>query len=125
MNEYKENISAEELNLLPKGLFEGEIQLIDDEEQLHVAILELQNQSILGFDTETKPCFKKGESNRNQVSLLQLSTQDKAYLFRLNKIRFSQSLANILGFLLSRSQLKLLVPYSLLQKHYRWIINYR
>ena len=45
-------------------------------------------QSILGFDTETKPAFKKGQ--KNQVALLQLATDEKAFLFRLNKYKIAE-----------------------------------
>jgi ribonuclease D len=51
--------------------------------------------SILGFDTETKPTFKKGVSN--EVSLLQLCTSEKAFLVRLNKIGLPVQIMNILS----------------------------
>ena len=47
----------------------------------------LSHESIIGFDTETRPTFKKGQSN--QVALMQLSTHDTCYLFRLNRIGFT------------------------------------
>jgi len=49
----------------------------------------------LGFDTETKPSFKKGKLN--STALIQLATSDKAFLFRLNKIGFPDELAEILA----------------------------
>jgi ribonuclease D len=54
----------------------------------------LKNEKFLGFDTETKPSFKKGENN--YVSLLQLSSADRAFLFRLNKIGLPPCLLDIM-----------------------------
>ena len=51
--------------------------------------------STFGFDTETKPSFKKGIVHK--VSLLQLSTDSEAYLFRLNLIGLPNELAAILS----------------------------
>ena len=42
------------------------------------------DSEVLGFDTETRPSFKKGR--KNKVSLIQLSNEDLACLFRINKI---------------------------------------
>lgn len=97
MKNYAINISTEEINKLPKGLFDGDILLVDNDESLAMALEELSGASILGFDTETKPCFKKGESNINKVALLQLSTLEKAFLFRLNRIGFPMELEAILS----------------------------
>src|SRR5690606_13970695 len=58
------------------------------------AIEDLTKASTLGFDTETKPSFRKGEFHK--VALLQLATYDCCYLFRLNKIPFLPELRNIL-----------------------------
>ena len=88
------SISKEEINELPLGQFEGKIYLIDRPEQVQDAVDYLEAQQMIGFDTETKPSFKKGEFNH--VSLLQLSTSDHAFLFRLNKIGFPDSLRNLL-----------------------------
>ena len=88
------SISKEEINELPLGQFEGTIYLIDRPEQVQDAVDYLEAQQMIGFDTETKPSFKKGEFNH--VSLLQLSTSDHAFLFRLNKIGFPDSVRNLL-----------------------------
>ncbi len=88
------SISKEEINELPLGQFEGKIYLIDRPEQVQDAVDYLEAQQMIGFDTETKPSFKKGEFNH--VSLLQLSTSDHAFLFRLNKIGFPDSVRNLL-----------------------------
>lgn len=88
------SISKEEVNELPLGQFEGEIYLIDHPDQVEEAVDFLEEQHIIGFDTETKPSFKKGQFNH--VSLLQLSTTEQAFLFRLNKVGFPDSIRNLM-----------------------------
>lgn len=88
------SITKDELNELPLGQFEGEIFLIDHPDQVDEAVDFLEDQQIIGFDTETKPAFRKGQFN--PVALLQLSTSHQAFLFRLNKIGFPDSLRNLL-----------------------------
>lgn len=87
-------ITKEEVNALPLGQFEGEMFLIDKIEDVEEVAEFLVQQRVIGFDTETKPAFKKGITN--QVSLLQLSTSTQAFLFRLNEIGFPDSIRNIL-----------------------------
>ena len=94
-NMFVPSISKEELRELPTGQFSGNIHLIDTREREDVACEVLRTEQILGFDTETKPNFKKG--NLNKVSLLQLSTSTDAFLFRLNKIGLSGQLGEILA----------------------------
>jgi len=91
---YRESIDKEELAELPLIQFEGEISLVESKEEYLASIEYLSRQKLLGFDTETKPAFKKGVIN--EVALLQLSTNDRAFLFRLNKIGLPNGLKNIL-----------------------------
>jgi ribonuclease D len=77
-------LSPEEINQLPLFSFAGEILLVEREEQIGPAFDQLQGQTLLGFDTETRPTFKKGQFN--QPSLLQLAGPDLAVLLRLNKV---------------------------------------
>ena len=90
-----ESITKEALADLPLHAFEGEIILVDNEDQLDDAFDYLKYQEVLGFDTETKPSFKRGQLN--QVALLQLSTCEKAYIFRINKIGVPNPLKTILS----------------------------
>lgn len=88
------NISKEEISALEPITFDGNIHLIDCLEQAQVAAKKLSQENLIGFDTETRPSFKKGEFHH--VSLLQLSTHTDAYLFRLNKINLPDFLITIL-----------------------------
>ena len=77
------SITSEELEGLPLVKFTGEIIVVERPEHFKTVTDELKGEKIIGFDTETKPSFKKG--TRHEVSLLQLATADKAFLIRLNK----------------------------------------
>ena len=93
--EFKKNITDEELAALPLSFFEGKIHVIEKVEQVTEAVNYLKNQPILGFDTETRPAFKKGQNHH--VALLQLSTADEAFLFRTNMIGLTPGLIKILS----------------------------
>jgi len=84
MISFQKSITKEEINDLPLEAFEGEIVIIDSNEGLEEAVEYLKQFPVLGFDTETKPSFTKG--NVNPVALLQLSSFEKSFLFRLNRI---------------------------------------
>jgi len=91
---FNEEITEEELSNLELRTFEGDVVVVDDLESMNEVCLLLKSQQFLGFDTETKPSFKKGENN--YVSLLQLSTAERAFLFRLNKIGLPACLLDIM-----------------------------
>jgi ribonuclease D len=95
IREYKKSITDEELAELPLSFFEGKIHLVEKVEQVTEAVNYLKNQPILGFDTETRPTFKKGQ--HHHVALLQLSTADQAFLFRVNLIGLTPGLIKILA----------------------------
>jgi ribonuclease D len=92
---FAENISKEQLNQLPLQQFAGTIYIIDKPEKVAPAIADLKHHAILGFDTETRPSFKKGRIN--PTALVQLATPEAAYLFRLNKIGFPDALKELLA----------------------------
>lgn len=88
-NKYQENISVEEITEYELSWFKGEIVVVDNLKTYIEIFPRLLGHKLLGFDTETKPTFKKGR--KNSVSLLQLSTSDLACLFRINRIGFPGS----------------------------------
>lgn len=73
--------------------FSGKIHLISNDREIHSVLSNLSSAKILGFDTETKPSFKKGEVFK--VALLQLSTETDAYLIRLANVTQYQMIKNI------------------------------
>jgi ribonuclease D len=94
---YLADISQEDLALLPLSSYSGQSVIVEKPDQVLPAIQQLSKEKVLGFDTETKPNFKKGKSNTNRVALLQLATGDLVYLFRLNKMGFPSILSEFLA----------------------------
>jgi ribonuclease D len=92
---FKAKITKEEVNLMPVVGFDGTITLVDDLSKLQAAIDELRRADVVGVDTETKPSFTRG--THHKVSLVQISTTNHCFLFRLNKISFPQELADFLA----------------------------
>jgi ribonuclease D len=93
--EFNENISIEEISKLDHKWFEGKIVLVDNLKTYYEVINELKGSEILGFDTETRPSFRKGR--KNKVSLLQLANREIACLFRINRIGLPRELISILS----------------------------
>ncbi|HEY9006526.1 3'-5' exonuclease [Ohtaekwangia sp.] len=89
----KTNITAEELNLLPLKAFSGKVSVITDAEKLSKAVKEIEKHPVVGFDTETRPSFKKGQSY--SVALLQLALPQKVFLIRLHHTGVTDELASI------------------------------
>ncbi|MEA4978952.1 MAG: 3'-5' exonuclease [Petrimonas sp.] len=87
-------ISKEEVAELPIEFFAGRTIVVDHESKVEKAVADLMGHSKLGFDTETKPSFKRGQVHK--VALMQLSTIDTCYLFRLNKIGYPDALDDII-----------------------------
>lgn len=79
---------------LPLASFNEKIVVVDSLTECKKAIAFLNNHSILGIDTETRPAFKKGV--KHKVSLLQISTEKVCFLFRLNRINIPTELADLL-----------------------------
>ncbi|MBD5210394.1 MAG: 3'-5' exonuclease domain-containing protein 2 [Bacteroidales bacterium] len=75
-------ISKDAIAELPQAAFPGRIIMINSPLDCRKAIKYLMTQPVIGFDTETRPSFHKG--NPHKVSLLQLSTADQCFLIRLN-----------------------------------------
>ncbi len=90
-----QSITKEEIEKLPLFVYEGEIVIVEDETQVDIIVESLKESPCLGFDTETRPAFHKGEVYK--VGLLQLATPEVVYLFRLNKCGFSSSLRSLLS----------------------------
>ena len=67
-----------------KAKFPGKIIMINSDIEIAPALELLRSEPLIGFDTETKPSFKKGEVYI--VSLLQLASQNHALLFRLHSL---------------------------------------
>ena len=84
LNRFEHTISKDAVNSLPVENYNGEIVVVNNLQQLDKCLSELYNEKIVGIDTETRPNFKKGAAP-NKVALLQIATDRKAFLIRLNK----------------------------------------
>jgi len=89
------SITKEEIATFDTEEFNGHILVIDTLKKADQAINYLSEFDNLGFDTETRPSFRKG--NINNVALIQLATDNRCYLFRMNRIGYSTSLIRLLS----------------------------
>lgn len=87
-------ISKEAVHELPTATFPGAIHVVDSTAQLAGAIDFLSRQERVGIDSETRPSFQKGRLNK--VSLLQVSTLNECFLFRLGCIESPELLIRFL-----------------------------
>ena len=90
----KISITKQELAALPAAKFPGEVVLVDKPAQIPQVAEALYAETIIGFDTETKPSFRRGQTNH--VSLLQLSTHTTCYLIRLNHLGLPEPIRDVL-----------------------------
>ncbi len=77
------SISREQLSSLPTVTYPGLIKVVDTAEEALAALEAISRYRVVGFDTETKPSFRKGRTNK--VALIQISTGGCCFLFRINK----------------------------------------
>lgn len=94
ITQYLHSITKEEISLLEIEDYTGRIIVIDTERDAEKAVQYLLHFDCVGFDTETRPSFRKGK--RYKVSLMQISTDEACFLFRLNRIGVPQPLEDFL-----------------------------
>lgn len=95
-NRHLRSFSKEEINAMPLSRYEGEIKVVRTEKQLSCALKEIAGEPLLGFDTETRPVFKKGKKP-GPPALLQLATADCAYVFQLIFLPLDNGLCSLLA----------------------------
>lgn len=89
------SISLQEINQLPAIRFEGKIVIVDTLPLYKKAVEDIKTQGgSWGFDTETRPSFKKGRTHN--VSLIQFASDNVCYLFRINRLGLQADLIEIL-----------------------------
>lgn len=89
------HITKEDINLLPLKQYEGPIHLIRTADEAEQAINKLKQETLLGFDTETRPTFRVGEYY--QPSLLQLASPTEVFLFQLKQTGLPPGLRDVLS----------------------------
>lgn len=90
----KLTISNEEVNALPLGAFEGKAIVVSEEKKIIHAFDEIKEHEVVGFDTETKPVFVRGQQNK--VALMQVALPDKVFLIRLKQTGITPHLVEFL-----------------------------
>lgn len=88
-------ITPEMINSLKPIEFTGNIVLVENEKSLKYAIERIKTTNRIGFDTESRPSFKKGESF--PVSIVQLSLQDEAFIIKLKRLGLRSEIKEILS----------------------------
>ena len=89
------HITKDEINRLPMKQYEGPLHLIRKPDDAERAAVKLKQETLLGFDTETRPTFRVGEYY--QPSLLQLATENEVFLFQIKLTGLTQGLCEILS----------------------------
>jgi 3'-5' exonuclease domain protein len=92
--QYPTKIDKDIVRELPVVQTDCEIEVIDSANEVATAVDCLMQEEVVGFDTETKPSFTHGKSNK--IALMQISTAKKCFLFRLQMIGKSEALKNFL-----------------------------
>ncbi len=88
------SISKDEVMDFPLRHYEGKVVLAASEERIEAAMAEIRSSKVVGFDTEAKPTFVKGQI-RN-IGLIQIATAEKVFLLRTHKIGIIDSLHQFL-----------------------------
>jgi len=91
---FQPTITNQEIELLPRKEFPGRIIVVDNSEAMKEAEEVLAKATVLGYDTETRPAFRKGV--KHKMALLQLTTDNTALLFRLLRIELSPAVIDAL-----------------------------
>jgi len=94
MTAFNAHIEKSEITAMPTVTFPGRIITINTAADVDKVVKALSKEKLLGFDTETRPAFRKGVQYK--VSLLQLSTSDTCFLIRLCNTGMPESLISLL-----------------------------
>ncbi len=93
--EYCRSFSKEEVNSLPLFRYEGPVTVVRDKDELRDALDYMEEERLLGFDTESRPCFRKGVIN--SPSLVQIACSDMVFLIQLRFVPLGEELAALLS----------------------------
>ena len=94
-SELRRRVTREEINDLPIRRYEGVVQVIARSDEIALALDNILEESVVGFDTETRPSFRVGESH--PPALAQIATGRAVYLFQVRSRDIAAAVARILG----------------------------
>jgi ribonuclease D len=92
---FDRRMSKEEINTCPMKRWTGPISVVRNRDELNASIARLAGQSLLGFDTETRPAYNKGENYL--PALLQLASEEEVFIFQLRHLGLARPLRDILA----------------------------
>ena len=95
-DQYLRAFTKDEINDLPLRRYEGPVSVVRTEKQRSQALKEMEGESLLGFDTETRPVFKKGK-RPGPPTLIQLATESSVYVFQINLLPLCDGLCDLLA----------------------------
>ena len=93
--DFARTISRDDINALPIRRYEGEVRLVAAREEMERAMADFASERIVGFDTETRPSFRAGESH--PPALAQVATARAVWIFQLQRIDCSGVLGELLS----------------------------
>lgn len=94
-DDYRRTFSKEEVNTLPLFRYEGPVALVRTQEDLLAALGRINEERLIGFDTESKPIFRKGIVS--PPTLMQIACSDIVFLIQLNWLPFNEHMADFLA----------------------------
>jgi ribonuclease D len=89
------SISKEEIAALPVRRYDGDVRLVETTDDIELAMADMSQEAVVGFDTETRPAFRKGEVYL--TSLVQVATAQRVYLFQLRSTAVHGAVAQMLA----------------------------
>tara|TARA_Y100000294_G_scaffold110434_1_gene102395 strand:- start:217 stop:801 length:585 start_codon:yes stop_codon:yes gene_type:complete len=92
---FKKKLEKQEINALPLKTYDGKIFIINRLQDVKTSCDILKKENILGFDTETRPAFQKGEYYT--PSIIQLAGEKSVYIFQLHQVGFCKPLKQLLS----------------------------
>lgn len=93
--DFSRAISRDDINALPIRRYEGEVRLVATREEMEHAAADFARERVVGFDTETRPSFRVGESH--PPALAQVATARAVWLFQLQRMDFSAVLGPMIS----------------------------
>lgn len=92
---FEKSITKDKINELPLFKFEGKTIIAATDKQIDKAIFEIEEHKVVGFDTESRPAFRKGQFNH--VALIQIAIPERVYLLRIHQVGITNVLRNFLS----------------------------
>ena len=89
------DMPKEDINALPIRAYTGQVHVVDNPKQLHDAVKRLRRDRVLGFDTETRPAFQRGQSYL--PALMQMASAEAVWLFHLRRVEYPNELWALLA----------------------------